>query len=229
MTDFLQLLVEPYRTHATWQIVLEIVATLFGIISVYYTYKRDIKVYPTTIISTGIFMFLFFRWGLYGETIIQIYYVSMAIYGWLLWQKDLESHQQQLQVSWATKKEYGKAFLFFIASFLFILIVYYFRPLIENNFSSEYFSHLKIHYTKIDFIDATTTAVFLVGMWMMAKRKIDNWIFWIIGDLIMIPLMIYKGAVITSLQYIVLFVISIVGLVDWINVLKTQKNNVKIN
>ncbi len=229
MTDFLQLLVEPYRTHATWQIVLEIVATLFGIISVYYTYKRDIKVYPTTIISTGIFMFLFFRWGLYGETIIQIYYVSMAIYGWLLWQKDLESHQQQLQVSWATKKEYGKAFLFFIASFLFILIVYYFRPFIENNFSSEYFSHLKIYYTKIDFIDATTTAVFLVGMWMMAKRKIDNWIFWIIGDLIMIPLMIYKGAVITSLQYIVLFVISIVGLVDWINVLKTQKNNVKIN
>ncbi|ADX67466.1 MULTISPECIES: nicotinamide riboside transporter PnuC [Weeksella] len=224
MIDFLEFLIEPYRTHATWQIVLEIVATLFGIISVYYTYKRDIKLYPTTIISTGIFMFLFFRWGLYGETIIQIYYVSMAIYGWLLWKNELELHQQELQVSWATTKEYRKALLFFVASFLFILMVYYFRPLIENNFNGNYLAQLKIHYTKIDLIDATTTAVFLVGMWMMAKRKIDNWIFWIIGDLIMIPLMIYKGAVITSLQYIVLLVLSIIGLVDWIDTQKTQKN-----
>jgi nicotinamide mononucleotide transporter len=62
-------------------------------------------------------------------------------------------------------------------------------------------------------------------MWMMARRKIDNWYFWIIGDLIMIPLMIYKGAVITSVQYIVLLILSFIGLIDWI---KSVKNSQKI-
>ncbi|GEM53114.1 nicotinamide mononucleotide transporter [Empedobacter brevis] len=215
MNDFIDYIISPYQTYSALNIILETVATLFGIISVYYTYKRNILVYPTTIISTFIFIYLFFNWGLYGETIINVYYTSMAVYGWLLWQKNLEEDHKHVEVSWASKKEYFYGAILFILSFLFILTIYYFRPVIQNGFDFGFITQCKLHYTKIDFIDASTTALFLIGMWLMARRKIDNWFFWIIGDLIMIPLMMYKGAVITSFQYLVLLGISILGLIEW--------------
>ena len=104
-------------------------------------------------------------------------------------------------------------------------MIYYFRPVIQNGFNISFINQCKLYYTKIDFIDASTTAIFLIGMWMMARRKIDNCYFWIIGYLIMIPLMIYKGAVITSVQYIVLLILSFIGLSNWI---KSFKNSQKI-
>lgn len=222
MNDFIDYILAPYKTYTTLNIILETIATLFGVISVFYTYKRNILVYPTTIISTLIFIYLFFSWGLYGETIINVYYASMAFYGWILWKKNLKEDHKHVEVFWATKKEYFYAILLFLFSVLFILTVYYFRPIIQNGFNWNYISHCKLNYTSIDFIDASTTAVFLIGMWMMARQKIDNWIFWIIGDLIMIPLMIYKGAVITSSQYLVFLVLSIIGLIDWIRVQKRR-------
>lgn len=224
MNDFIDYIFAPYKTYSLLNILLETVATLFGIISVYYTYKRNILVYPTTIISTFIFIYLFFNWGLYGETIINFYYTSMAIYGWILWQKNLEEDNKHVDVSWASAKEYFYATILFILSFFFILTIYYFRPVIQNGFDTSFINQCKLHYTNIDFIDASTTAVFLIGMWMMARRKIDNWFFWIVGDVVMIPLMIYKGAVITSFQYIVLLILSVIGLIDWIKVHKTHKN-----
>ena len=96
------------------------------------------------------------------------------------------------------------------------MTVYYFRPVIHNGFKLDYLEECDLSYSAVDFIDASTTAIFLIGMWMMAKRKIDNWFFWIIGDMIMVPLMIYKGAVITSSQYIILLIISFIGIKDWI-------------
>ena len=106
-----------------------------------------------------------------------------------------------------------------------ILTIYYFRPVIQNGFHTSFINQCKLHYTKIDFLDATATAVFLIGMWMMARRKIDNWYFWIVGDLIMIPLLIHKGYAISSFQYLVLLVLSFIGLFDWI---KSAKNSQKI-
>lgn len=223
MNDFIDYIFAPYKTYSSVNILLETIATLFGIISVYYTYKRNILVYPTTIISTFIFIYLFFNWGLYGETIINFYYTSMAIYGWVLWQKNLEEDHKYVDVSWASRKEYFYAMILFVLSFLFILTIYYFRPIIQNGFDTSFFNQCELLYTKIDFIDASTTAIFLIGMWMMARRKIDNWFFWIIGDIVMIPLMIYKGAVITSFQYMVLLVLSVIGLIDWIKSIKNTK------
>ncbi|GGE95334.1 nicotinamide mononucleotide transporter [Chishuiella changwenlii] len=226
MNNFIDYILAPYKTYSTLNIVLEIIATLFGIISVYFTYKRNIWVYPTTVISTFIFIYLFFSWGLYGETIINFYYTVMAIYGWILWQKNLEEDHIHVDVFWANKKEYFLASILFIASFLFILSIYYFRPVIQNGFDWSYINQCKFHYSPIDFIDATVTATFLIGMWMMARRKIENWIFWIVGDIIMIPLMIYKGAVITSSQYAVLLVLSVIGLIDWIKVYKSTRQEI---
>ena len=71
--------------------------------------------------------------------------------------------------------------------------------------------------------DSLTTAIFIVGMWLMAKKKVENWIAWIVGDLISVPLYFYKGLLLASLQFLVFTIIAVVGLVAWMNDVKQQK------
>ena len=96
-----------------------------------------------------------------------------------------------------------------------VTVVYYFKPAIENHFSTKGVSLGLDHLDWANWMDVFTTSLFLVGMWLMAKRKIENWIFWIIGDLICIPMMIYKGLGITSLQYCVFSVMAFIGFFEW--------------
>jgi nicotinamide mononucleotide transporter len=65
------------------------------------------------------------------------------------------------------------------------------------------------------YVDTLTTAIFFVGMWLMAKKKIENWIFWIIGDLISVPLYFYKGLVFSAFQYLIFTIIAVYGYKAW--------------
>lgn len=223
MNDFINYIINPYESYTATQIALEIIATLFGIISVIFSKNRNILVYPTGIISTFLYIYLFFTWGLYGETLINLYYTSMSIYGWILWNKKTEDDNLHVEVEWATRKEYLKSIGLFFGTFIFILILYHFRPIIDGLKSFSEINSLTWNYTAIDFIDASLTGIFLIGMWFMAKRKVDSWIFWIIGDLVMIPLLLYKGYAISSFQYLFLTILAILGLIEW------KKNAKKIN
>lgn len=215
MNNFFELLIQPYRDYSTIQIVLEIIASIFGILSVFFSKNRNILVYPTGIISTFLYIYLFFNWGLYGETLINLYYTSMSIYGWILWNKKTEDDNIHVEVEWATRFDYFKAFGLFVATFIFIIILYHFRPIIDQIVSLKDINSLDWNYTIVDFIDAFLTGIFLIGMWLMAKRKVDNWIFWIIGDFIMIPLLLYKGYGISSFQYLIFTILAIAGLIEW--------------
>lgn len=215
MNNLVDFLIAPYRTYTSIQIILEVIASFFGILSVYFSKNRNILVYPTGIISTFLYIYLFFSWGLYGETLINLYYTSMSIYGWFLWNKKTENDNLHVHVEWANKSEYFKSIGLFIITFLLILCIYHFRPIIDGLVKVNDYRSLTWNYTIIDFIDASLTGIFLIGMWMMAKRKIDNWIFWIIGDFIMVPLLIYKGYGISSFQYLIFTGLAIKGLIDW--------------
>lgn len=215
MSEFFSYLIEPYKTYDTFQIVLEIIAAILGIASVFFSMRRNIWVFPTGIVSTFLYIYLYFNWGLYGESLINIYYTIMSVYGWILWYKNTEEDHIHVPVYWASKLDYLKSVGLFILTFCFILTIYYFRPLINAgfDFSQEYqFGH---HYTTVDYVDASLTGIFLIGMWMMAKQKVDNWIFWIIGDLIMIPLLLHKGYAISSFQYLIFTILAVKGLLEW--------------
>ena len=215
MNNFIDYIVEPYKSYSTLQIILEIIAAFFGVLSVYYTKKRNILVYPTGILSTFLYIYLFFSWGLYGETLINLYYTSMSVYGWVLWSKQTEKDHLHVDVSWAKKADYLKSLGLFSGTFVFILVLYHFRPIIDGFKSIIEIDTLIWSYKPVDFIDATSTGIFLIGMWLMAKRKIDNWYFWILGDIIMIPLLIYKGYAISSFQYSIFLILAIQGLFEW--------------
>jgi len=150
-------------------------------------------------ISTLIFVYLLFKWELLGDMLINGYYFIMSIYGWYIWTRKVDKTHVN-QISTTTFKEKKISIVLFTAALLFVFIIY-------QKFDK---------WTSwVAYIDTITTAIFFVGMWLMAKRKIENWIFWIIGDLISVPLYLYKGFTFTSFQYFGFTFIAIFGYLAW--------------
>lgn len=214
MQDFLNYIIEPYSTYENWQIYLEIIATVLGIASVIFSMKRNIWVYPTGIISTLIYIYLAFNWGLYGDTLIYIYYTTMSIYGWFIW-SGRSNDKIHVEVEYMRRKDWFLSIFLFLGSLILVLAIYYFRPVLSNGFDLSKVSEAGFYYKTTDYIDACTTGIFLIGMWLMARRKVENWAFWIVGDLISVPLYIIKGYAITSFQYLVFTVLAILGYLAW--------------
>ncbi|MFT7251498.1 MAG: nicotinamide mononucleotide transporter [Flavobacterium sp.] len=196
MIDFL---FSQYYDSEPFDLILEIIAILFGLVSVLLAKKNNILVYPTGMISTVIFVYLLNKWGLVGDMLINGYYTTMSIYGWYIWSRKT-NNKPEYPISIMTTKEYYQGILIFIITMLFVVVVY------------KYFNKFT-HWTA--YVDTFTTGVFFVGMWLMAKRKIENWILWIIGDLVSVPLYFYKGYTFTSIQYVIFTIIAIYAYLEW--------------
>ena len=192
-------LLGQYSGYASIDIVLEISGVVFGLLSVWYAKKNCIWVYPTGMISTSIFVYLLFKWALLGDMIINAYYFIMSTYGWYYWSK----REEQVilhPITSTTKKEFKTALLLFVVSLLFVFWIY------------QVFDKWK-DWTA--YMDTLTTAIFFVGMGLMARRKIEHWLFWIVGNIISVPLYFFKGLTLTSLQYVIFTLIAIYGYRSW--------------
>ena len=213
-----ELFIKPYKEYTFFQIFLEVVAAFFGLLSVFFSVKRNIWVYPTGIISTTIYVYILFNFGLLGDMLINVYYSIMSIYGWISWNKNTEN--QIISVDFAKKKDWLVGLSLFVLSFMAVCGVYYFKPFIDNHFSM---NGVSLGFQQLDWanwLDIFTTSLFLIGMWFMAKRKVENWLFWIVGDLICVPMMLYKGLGITSLQYLVFTIMAVMGYLEWLKQVK---------
>jgi nicotinamide mononucleotide transporter len=203
MSPIFEFLFGQYSGYATIDIVLELIGILFGLLSVWYAKKNTVWVYPTGMISTAIFVYLLLKWALLGDMIINAYYFVMSVYGWYYWSKK-EEEVIVHPITSTSKKEVKTAVLLFVASILFVFWVY------------QAFDKWK-DWTA--YVDTFTTAIFFVGMGLMARRKIEHWLFWIVGDIISIPLYFYKGLTLTSFQYIIFTLIAIYGYRSWKKIL----------
>lgn len=203
MSPIFEFLFAQYSGYATIDIVLELIGILFGLLSVWYAKKNTVWVYPTGMISTAIFVYLLLKWALLGDMIINAYYFVMSVYGWCYWSKK-EEEVIVHPVTSTSKKEVKTAVLLFVASILFVFWVY------------QAFDKWK-DWTA--YVDTFTTAIFFVGMGLMARRKIEHWLFWIVGDIISIPLYFFKGLTLTSFQYIIFTLIAIYGYRSWKKIL----------
>lgn len=199
MSPTFDFLFGQYSDYETIDIVLEIIAVLFGLASVWFSKQNKVLVFPTGMISTAIFVYLLLKWTLLGDMMINGYYFIMSLYGWYIWTRKVDAtHMTPISVT--TKREKVYSVLIFITTLLFVYAVY--------NYYDKWNDWTAI-------VDTITTAIFFVGMWLMAKRKIENWIYWIIGDIISVPLYFYKGFTFTSLQYLIFTVIAIYGYLAW--------------
>ena len=203
MSPVFDFLFGQYIGYASIDVVLEITGVLFGLLSVWYAKKNNIWVYPTGMISTSIFVYLLFKWVLLGDMIINAYYFIMSAYGWYYWSKR-EEQVVVHPITSTTKKEFKTALLLFVASLLFVIWIY------------QVFDKWR-DWTA--YVDTLTTAIFFVGMGLMARRKIEHWLFWILGDIISIPLYFFKGLTLTSLQYVIFTLIAMYGYRSWKKIL----------
>jgi len=211
-------ILDPYSSYSLLQIILELVAAVFGIGSVYLIGKRNILGYPTGILSTGLYTFLLFQWGLMGDMMINFYYSAMSIYGWIQWSSN-KADDSKVEILRLNKDDYWPILIIFVLSFLFTLIVYFLKPVLMLGDQIP-FNELKLSFTALDYTDCFTTSIFLIAMWLMAKRKIESWLFWIIGNIVSIPLYILKGYSITSFQYLVFLILAFYGWYHWRQFLK---------
>ena len=209
MSEIFNFLFNQYSTYDIFDIVLEIIAVIFGLLSVWFSKQNNVLVFPTGMISTSIFVYLLYKWVLLGDMIINGYYFVMSIYGWYYWTK--RKNNIVTPITKLNFKEKKISAYIFISSIILIFLVY------------QYFNKWN---SITAYIDNLTTAIFFVGMWLMANRKLENWIFWIIGDLISVPLYLYKGLVFTSLQYFIFTFIAIAGYYSWKRILNKSIQSV---
>ena len=144
------------------------------------------------------------------------------MYGWLDWTKNRQNQNHTVIVEKTTNQEWQTLSLIAIATFIFVGVVYYFKPFINNHFSFDNITLGLSNFVWTDCTDMLTTGLFLVAMLLMAKRKIENWLVWIIADAISVPLYFYKGLIFTSVQYLLFTIVAIFGFISWQKLLKQQ-------
>lgn len=246
MAEIFNWLFGQYADYSTLFIILELIAVVFGVASVIFASRTNILAFPIGLISTGIFVYLLWKWQLFGDMFINAYYTVMSLYGWINWSKNKADNQQTdhinpasqkqdtsrdstdsegaIQVERLSAKDMPILALLGAATIGFVALVYYFRPVINNELSFDGVvlgTHL---FTWIDYTDMLTTALFLMAMWLMARRKIEHWLLWIVADAISVPLYFYKGFTFTALQYVVFTLIAIWAYYEWQNRYRRQSH-----
>lgn len=203
MSQVFDLLFRQYSNYLTIDIILEIIGVALGLLSVVYAKKNNVLVYPTGMFSTAIYVYLLMKWSLLGDMLINTYYFIMSFYGWYYWSQKKEAiYIHRVDFTNARERQISVVLFFLSLGFIFGVYQVFDR---WNNWTA--------------YIDTLTTAIFFVGMWLMARRKVENWIFWIVGDIISIPLYFIKGLTLTSLQYLIFTIIAIFGYRAWKKIL----------
>lgn len=175
---------------------LEIFAVLFAVASVIYSWKENILVYPTGIAGVLIYVYLCYQSGIFADVLINVFYFIMSVYGWYNWAKKTGSVQLKI-----TKNSLRDNLISLLAVFILWPILYYVLT--------------KYTTSNVPIMDSFTTAIFFLGMWLMAFKKIENWLVLIVGNLVSIPLYWHKELYLSALLYIFLTTIAVLGYLAW--------------
>ncbi|WP_428224151.1 nicotinamide riboside transporter PnuC [Flavobacterium sp.] len=193
-----------YQNVPTWQIIMETIAFVFGILSVWYAKKESFLVFPTGIVATAITVYVMYKAQYLADMSINIYYTLMSIYGWYKWTNFTATTEDDLHISRTnTKEKIIGTLMFFLTGIVCIVIYKAFDVQIQSN----------------NWIDIFTTCIFFTAMWFMALKKIENWILWIIGDFLIVPILWSRELYIFALQYVIFTILAILAYAEWKKIL----------
>ena len=186
---------------------IEFVGTLLYLWSVWLISQRNILTWPVGIISVLLYMALFYQIRLYSDALEQIYYLGASLYGWWYWSTSRQEKQTIVEVGYSS----GRALV------IWVLVTAIFSTALGATMSH---IHLWMPGTfpeaaSFPFLDALTTVMSLTAMWLMARKHIESWLYWIVVDVIGIGLYFVKDIKFVSLLYLFLLVLAIRGLVNW--------------
>lgn len=198
MNEIIDFFTTTYTNATPLNIFLELLAVVLGILSVWFAKKEHILVFPIGIISTLLYVYICHQFALYGDAFINIYYTLMSLYGWLMWRKLVAGNE--IQITHSSIKDMTKALVIFSTTAVFVVLVYL------------YFDRFN---QITDYFDTFTTGIFFAAMWLMANKKIEHWLFWIVGNIISIPLYFTKGLGFSGVQFTIFLILAILGYQEW--------------
>lgn len=199
MSEVIEFIFGQYRDYKTSHIILEIIVVVTSVISVLYSKRNNVLVFPFGIISTLLFSYLLFEWNLLGDMVINIYYFIMSVYGWYIWTRKVDA-RHATPITTTTLTEWQISLLWLIMAAIAIYFLYDYTDRLEQF---------------VSYIDMFTTGIFFVGMWLMARRKLEHWLVLLVGNVISVPLYFYKGYTFSALLYIFLAIIAYFGYLEW--------------
>lgn len=175
---------------------LEWFGTVTGFLCVYLAAKQHISNWPVSILSVAAYGILFFNYQLYGDAVLQIYFLATALYGWYYWIKRRQEHEKPVV-------RFGYARMLAVTAAVIVLSVL--LGLFLDHFTN----------TNVPYADGFCTAMSFVAQFLMTRKVLQNWLLWIIVDICYIPLYIYKNLYLTALLYALFLVLAAIGYIDW--------------
>lgn len=191
-------IINQYQSIPNWQIGIEIIIFIFGVLSVYFAKKENVLVYPTGIVCTILSVYIMFHAKYYADMSINIYYSIMSIYGWFQWKET--TNGEVLSISRTNMKEKIIGVILFVITGIICVFIYtYFDYKLQLN----------------NYLDIFTTSLFFTAMWYMAKKKIENWILWIVGNTFAVYIFFDRQLYIIAIQYIIFTILAISAYIEW--------------
>lgn len=189
--------------------LFEIIAAISGIVSVWFSRKASIWVYPTGLINTIFYIWISYDAQLIGEATVNFYYTIMSLYGWFNWLRRNEKRELIVQITRSSRTDWLMQCAFFILIYLvlFVSLIY-----LQNAFFPG----------AIPWADALASAAAFTGMWLMTQKKVESWLWWVITNIASMPLYYIKGYTFTAVYYFILLVLAILGWKEWMK--KSQTN-----
>jgi nicotinamide mononucleotide transporter len=184
---------------------LEWVGTITGFICIYLAAKENIWNWPVSIISVLAYTFIFFESKLYGDTLLQLYFLFTAFYGWYFWLKKKAAHERPIE---SIKPRHWLIIVLSIAALTGLL------GLFLDNYTD----------TDVPYIDGFCTAMSFVAQLLMTRKILQNWVIWIVVDICYVPLYLHKHLSLTALLYFVLIILAFIGYRDWKKTYREQTN-----
>ncbi|RKD89709.1 nicotinamide riboside transporter PnuC [Mangrovibacterium diazotrophicum] len=194
------------ETITSWLVAnwVEVTGTILGFVYIFLSIKQNILTWPVGLLSSALYVYVFFVAKFYADMALQVYYVVVSLYGWYFWLKGNPKEDSQLEVSQTPQK----LWLWLVgASVLFFVLIEFVLQ----------------HYTDspVPMGDALTTALSLVATWMLARKYLEHWLIWVFVDFFSAVLYAIKGLWPTFVLFMVYTVMAFVGYLKWRNELKT--------
>ena len=186
-------------------VLLQWLGTAFGVVQVLMARQNNVHNYLFGIVAILISIYVLYQSQLYADILLNLYYLVMSIYGWFYWK--MGKQQQEAPIAYANRREHGVAAGIVLGCF--VLMAYWLGQHTDSD---------------VPYWDAVVVAFAWAGMWLMAKRKIENWVYLNISNLISVPLLTYKELYIYAGLTAFLFVVAVSGYIKWKRIIDREKD-----
>lgn len=197
-----------FQSLTEWLLVnkIEVLGAILGILYIRFSIRQNIFTWPTGILTSALYIIVFFNSALYASMMLQFYYVGISVYGWYYWLNGKrDDNKSLLPIQTANKKLWIKLVVIFAVLYVIILFVL-----------------IRFSDSDVPYLDSLTTSLSIVATWMLAKKYIENWIIWIIADTVSVGLYIFKSLWPTVILFVVYTILAYFGYIEWKKDLKTK-------